>query len=133
MDNYKEDHEIGFDKTKQLHPYGEPDAVNGWYSTKLSYREWYQLACAKRAHQEQVENSPIAIISLLLGSLKFPLPCLGLGAVYLLGTIVFARSYRKEGAKSKKKCIGRCMMRGSLWALSGLALVSAAILIKDTY
>jgi hypothetical protein len=52
MDNFKEDHEIGFGEQHKLHPHGDPDAVDGWYSRKLSYREWYQLACAKRAHQE---------------------------------------------------------------------------------
>lgn len=41
MNNFKEDHEIGFGDTKEIHPYGEPDSVDGWYSSKLSYREWY--------------------------------------------------------------------------------------------
>ena len=62
MDNYKEDHHIAFEDQKKIHPYGDPDAVDGWYSKLLSYREWYRLACAKRAHQEQVENSGVAIV-----------------------------------------------------------------------
>lgn len=62
MDNFKEDHHIAFEDKKKIHPYGDPDAADGWYSKLLSYREWYQLACAKRAHQEQVENSNIAIV-----------------------------------------------------------------------
>lgn len=41
MDNYKEDHDIGFDGKKAMHPFGDPDAVDGWYSKHLSYREWY--------------------------------------------------------------------------------------------
>jgi len=50
MDNYKEDHSIAFDGKKLIHPHGDPCAVDGWYASKLSYREWYELACAKRAH-----------------------------------------------------------------------------------
>jgi hypothetical protein len=50
MDNFTEDHEIAFEGSKKMHPHGDPDNVDGWYSTKLSYTEWYRLACAKRAH-----------------------------------------------------------------------------------
>jgi hypothetical protein len=53
MDNFKEDHRIAFDNPhKIIHPHGDPDSVDGWYSKLLSYREWYILASAKRAHQE---------------------------------------------------------------------------------
>ena len=48
--NYKQDHAIAFGDSKAIHPHGDPDNVDGWYSTKLSYREWYELASAKRAH-----------------------------------------------------------------------------------
>jgi len=44
-----------------------------------------------------------------------------------------AKSYAKEGANTGKKCIGRILVRGSLWALAGLALTSAVVLIKNTY
>jgi hypothetical protein len=50
MDNFAEDHEIAFEGSKKMHPHGDPDNVDGWYTTKLSYTEWYRLACAKRAH-----------------------------------------------------------------------------------
>ena len=50
MDNFKEDHRIAFGDESKLHPHGDPDQVDGWYSQKLSYKEWYELGCAKRAH-----------------------------------------------------------------------------------
>jgi len=50
MDNFQEDHDIAYDGKSLLHPHGDPDNVDGWYSQKLSYKEWYSLACAKRAH-----------------------------------------------------------------------------------
>ena len=57
MDNYKQDHEIAFGPNHKLHPHGDPDEVDGWYSKLLSYKEWYTLACAKRAYKEMVENN----------------------------------------------------------------------------
>eukprot|EP00347_Sterkiella_histriomuscorum_P002481 403367984 len=139
MQNYSKDHQIAFstphstEPSKKIHPHGDPDSVDGWYSSKLSYREWYELACAKRAHLEQVENSSLAIIFSLIGGLKFPVLCLGFGSAYLIGTLVFARSYQREGANTGKKCLGRIMMRGSLWVLGGLAIVAAGKLVGETY
>jgi hypothetical protein len=52
MDNFKEDHQIAFgmDEKIKMHPYGDPDLGDGWYGKKLSYLEWFQLSCAKRAY-----------------------------------------------------------------------------------
>jgi len=58
---------------------------------------------------------------------------IGAGALYLLGTFIFARSYSTDGANTGAKCIGRLMMRSTLWVMGGLALLSAAVLIKETY
>lgn len=41
MDNFKEEHAIAFGENNELHPHGDPDNVDGWYSRKLSYKEWY--------------------------------------------------------------------------------------------
>lgn len=140
MNNYDEDHKIAFGNPSKnlqtdikMHPHGDPDSVDGWYSKHLSYREWYQLACAKRAHMEQVENSSLAVIFTLIGGLKFPVLCLGFGSAYLIGTFVFSRSYQKDGANTGKKCLGRIMMRGSLWVLGTLALVAATTMVCDNY
>lgn len=32
MENFKEDHEIAFGDKNKIHPHGDPDAVDGWYS-----------------------------------------------------------------------------------------------------
>ena len=52
MDNFKEDHHIAYGNEAKLHPHGDPDMGDGWYGKKLSYMEWYQLSCAKRAYEE---------------------------------------------------------------------------------
>lgn len=50
MDSFENDHSIALGSSNSLHPFGDPDNLDGWYSKKLSYTEWYQLACAKRAY-----------------------------------------------------------------------------------
>ena len=114
-----------------MHPHGDPDNVDGWYSKKLSYSEWYELACAKRAHQEQVESTPVATVFTLLGAIKYPRVALGAGAVYLIGMYVFSKSYKKHGANTGVKCLGRIMTKSALWVLAGAAFASTWVLMKD--
>ena len=128
MQNFKEDHTIAFGDKAELHPSGEPDQVDGWYSKKLAYMEWYQLACAKRSHQAQVETSNVAIVSSLIGALKFPLPCIGFGLMYLVGSFLSARTLRKGPTPCKKYC---CLTKGALLALQGLAILAAVCLVQE--
>ncbi len=55
MDNFKKDHEIAFGSDAKLDMLGFPDTGSGWYSNKLSYKQWYEFNCAQRAHLNQVE------------------------------------------------------------------------------
>ena len=52
MEGFESDHTIGLGSENRLHPYGDPDNLEGKYSQKLSYTEWYNLSCAKRAYHE---------------------------------------------------------------------------------
>ena len=130
MDNFKEDHKIGFGGAKEIHPHGDPDNVDGWYSTKLSYREWYELASAKRAHQDHAETMPYATVLTLLGAVKFPWIALGFSTLYLFGVYKVAREYISKGANTGGKCLGRAIAKYSLLALTGVAIASAVLLIR---
>lgn len=132
MSNFEGDHGLAWGEGHPLHPHGDPDNVDGWYTKRLSYKEWYQLACAKRAHQEQVETTPVATVFTLLGALRYPGITLGVGVLYLLGMAVFARSYQASGANTGAKCLGRIVTKWSLWTLGGLALVSTALIVRDS-
>src|SRR6476469_5161277 len=120
MDNFKDDHKIAFGKDAKLHPHGDPDSGDGWYGNKLSYKEWYELSCAKRGYLEQAENSTVAITWLVIGGLKYPWPAIGAGLAYLLGSIVLTYSYQRSGANTGAKCLGRLVQRGSLWNMAGI-------------
>ena len=49
----------------------------------------------------------------------------------MIGMWTFSRSYQRAGANTGPKCLGRILIKGSLWMLGGLALVSAGLLIKE--
>ena len=131
MDNFKEDHKIAFGESKALHPHGDPDDVDGWYSSKLSYREWYELASAKRAHQDNAEAMPYATLLTLLGAIKFPWVAIGFSTVYLLGSLKLAIEYLRKGANTGGKCLGRAVAKYALYALAGVAVFSMAKLVRE--
>ncbi len=131
MDNFKEDHKIAFSGSKEIHPHGDPDNVDGWYSTKLSYREWYELASAKRAHEDHAEVMPYATVLTLLGAFKYPWVAFGFSTLYLIGSYLVARQYIRKGANTGVKCLGRAVSKYSFYALTGLAVVSSVFLIRD--
>ena len=131
MENFKEDHSIAFGDNAKLHPHGDPDSVDGWYSKKLSYKEWYTLACAKRAYQEQAESSPMAVIWQLIAALKLPYPAFYVGVLYLVGMDQVAKSYKANDANSGRKCLGKIIAKYSLLILAGLAVTSSLMLMKD--
>ena len=84
MEGFESDHTIGLGSENRIHPYGDPDNVDGWYSKQLSYTEWYKLSCAKRAYLELTESNPYSTILVLLGSLKLPYLALGFGTTYFI-------------------------------------------------
>ncbi len=131
MDNFKEDHQIAFAGAKEIHPHGDPDNVDGWYSSKLSYREWYELASAKRAHQDHAEAMPYSTILTLLGAIKYPWVTFGFSSLYLIGSFLVSREYIRKGANTGRKCLGRAVSKYALYALTGFALASAVVLIRE--
>ena len=131
MENFKEDHRIAFSGAKEMHPHGDPDNIDGWYSTKLSYREWYELASAKRAHQDHVEAMPYATVLTLLGAIKYPWVTLGFSTLYLIGSYLVSREYLRKGANTGPKCLGRALSKYGLYVMTGVAMASAIVLIKE--
>ena len=74
---------------------------------------------------------PYATVLTLLGAIKFPWIALGFSTFYLLGAYKVAREYIKKGANTGGKCLGRAIAKYSLIALTGLAIVSSVVLIRQ--
>ena len=74
----------------------------------------------------------MATVFTLLGALTYPRLAIGAGCLYLLGMAVFAHSYKRVGANTGAKCIGRILTKYSLWALGGVAIASCVVLVKNS-
>ena len=59
----------------------------GLYSSKLNYKEWYRIACARKAYDEIAEENPKMTFQVVTGGLLYPWLSIGLGSVYFLTTV----------------------------------------------
>ena len=67
MTEFQNEHDIAFNdytpNRLKIEPLcfdsGLPQEGNyGWYSKQLSYKEWYAIACARKAYDEISEDNP---------------------------------------------------------------------------
>jgi len=84
--------------------------------------EKYRFNCAVRAHSNLLENLPNYVISTAIAGLKYPKVVAGLGAVWTLGRVLFARGYIYS---DKKNGAGR--YNGIFYALAQLGLMGMAL------
>ncbi|KAK4609200.1 Microsomal glutathione S-transferase 3 [Fulvia fulva] len=68
-----------------------------------SSQEAYQFNCAQRAHGNLLENMPQTIAMLLFAGLFYPTATPVLGAVWVVGRVLYAYGYitSKEGGKGR--------------------------------
>ena len=108
----------------QIAPGGYPDMGSGRYSEKLSYKEWYMFNCAQRVHYNFVEMIATYEILLLVGGLAHPLLAAAMGALLIVGRIVYAIGYM-FGPKSRVP--GALIADVCLLGLTALAFHSSYI------
>ena len=82
-------------------PVGYPDMGSGRFSAKLSDEQWYNFNNAQRAHQNFLEQLPIALVLLVTAGLGAPRVAVPAGALYMLGRYLFASGYVSSGAKGR--------------------------------
>jgi len=80
---------------------GFPDTGNGWYSKKLSYKDWYDFNNAQRAHLNLVEFIFIVLPLLLLGGLYEPFWSAVAGFTFFLGRILYSIGYKAKGPQGR--------------------------------
>jgi glutathione S-transferase len=64
----------------------------------------YLFNCAQRAHQNFLENYPIALTGMLLSGLRYPIAAAATGAVWTASRLFYAIGYTdktKEGGKGR--------------------------------
>lgn len=77
--------------------------------------------CVQRAHQNSVENHSAFLFTLLVSGLKYPRLSAGLGAVWVLGRISYARGYY-TGDPEKR-------LRGAYGLVGSLGLLILSVMV----
>jgi len=74
---------------------------------------------------------PYSTILTLLGAIKYPWATLGFSSLYLIGSFMVSREYLHKGANTGRKCLGRALSKYALYALTGVAMISAVVLVRE--
>jgi glutathione S-transferase len=59
-------------------------------------RAAYLFNCTQRSHGNFVENHTVAVVSMLVAGLKFPLASATLGALWCIARVIYALGYVRE-------------------------------------
>jgi glutathione S-transferase len=86
--------------------------------------EKYQFNCAQRAHYNWLENLPNFLITLFVAGLKFPEWSAGLGAVYLVGRILYATGYTRPIRDGGRGRYNGMIYYVGIFGLTGLAVTT---------
>ncbi|KRX05346.1 hypothetical protein PPERSA_00647 [Pseudocohnilembus persalinus] len=124
--NFEEIHKKEIGQDEKIPSLGYPDMGNGFYSQKLSYKDWYDFNNTQRIHQNFTDSIGYLIPSLLIAGLQFPLFSAGLGATHFVGRMLYAKGYSQG---PNKREIGAGLSHGSTFAILGTSLFSAIRLL----
>lgn len=78
-----------------------------------------EFNCIQRSHQNYLENQPQFLFLLSMGGLQYPKCAAGLGLVYLIGRIVYAKGY-SSGDPEKR-------VRGGFGYIGWFGLLGSAV------
>eukprot|EP01017_Pseudomicrothorax_dubius_P037616 TRINITY_DN5537_c0_g1_i4.p1 TRINITY_DN5537_c0_g1~~TRINITY_DN5537_c0_g1_i4.p1 ORF type:complete len:199 (-),score=37.01 TRINITY_DN5537_c0_g1_i4:139-735(-) len=102
--NFGEIHKKTFGSNIQREGY--PDMGNGFYSTKLGYKEWYKFNCGQRAHYQFVEHIGTIIPLLLITGLTFTKLSIILGVLNIVGRVLYSYGYISGGPTGRLRGAG---------------------------
>ena len=80
----------------------------------------YRLNCAQRAHAQFLENSPQAMMMMLLAGLEYPVAAKWLGVAWIVMRIVYWAGYvysSKERGEGRLYGVYFWMVQGLIWCL----------------
>jgi hypothetical protein len=81
---------------------GYPDMGAGTYARLLAYKDWFELNCAMRVHQNNVEHLSWTLPTFLMSGMFFPRATAALGVTVLGGRELYRYGYlTPEGPNNK--------------------------------
>ncbi|KAL9247963.1 hypothetical protein vseg_021332 [Gypsophila vaccaria] len=87
------------------------------YATESENKDAKLFNCVQRGHQNSLEHMPVYFILMILGGMRHPCACAGLGFVYLVARYFYFTGY-SSGDPQKRLSIGKY----SFIALFGLLI-----------
>ena len=102
---------------------------NGYFSKKLSYKDWYEFNNAQRVHYNFLESLPIVLVLLFISALKQPLAALILACIYFVSRLIYSLGYVVGGPNMRN--IGGVPMGSTVLTLFGLSLYTCAEYMKQ--
>lgn len=72
---------------------GYPDSGSGIYSSKLTYKDWFDYNSAVRVHMNFVEQLPIVLVIIFLAGLKLPYQTFILSVGYFICRLAYPYAY----------------------------------------
>ena len=115
MEQFNKEHQEAFGRDAPIG--GNPDDGNGYYSEKLTYRQWYDFNNVQRAHMNFLEHMAPTIFMTIITALRQPLWAMITIFVLVLGRIVYGCGYVKKGPNGR--LVGAYIV--DLGLLSGVA------------
>ncbi|KRX05344.1 hypothetical protein PPERSA_00645 [Pseudocohnilembus persalinus] len=125
--NFQEIHEKEIGKNEKLPGQGYPDMGSGFYSQKLSYKDWYDFNNSQRIHQNFADQIGYLLPALLIAGLLYPIFSVGLGLTHFIGRILYASGYSK-GPDQRE--LGAYLSHGSTFFILGTGLLCGIQLIN---
>eukprot|EP01087_Luapelamoeba_hula_P003231 TRINITY_DN13028_c0_g1_i1.p1 TRINITY_DN13028_c0_g1~~TRINITY_DN13028_c0_g1_i1.p1 ORF type:complete len:187 (-),score=24.68 TRINITY_DN13028_c0_g1_i1:101-661(-) len=102
---------------------GYPDMGSGLFAQKLPLQDWIKFNNHQRSHYNYIEGIATILVFLLVGGLFYPNLSAALGAVYVLGRLIYGIGYAISG--SRGRMAGVALVDISLVVLFGLSVYGA--------
>ena len=99
---------------------GHPDCGSGLYSSKLSYRDWFDYNSAVRVHMNFVEQLPIILVLIFLAGLKLPFETFILSVGYFICRLAYPYTYLSSGGPNARTLavLPMALIRLTLYGIS---------------
>ena len=98
--------------------FGYPDMGNGWYSTKLSYKQWYEFSLVQRVHYNFLESCIIICFLILVAGIRHPGYTVIAGITYSVARLINAYGYSKSAKGRVPGFVFGMILQFTLFGLS---------------
>lgn len=98
-EHFGKDHQEAFHE--EIKAEGAPDMGSGRYSSKLSYKAWYEFNSAQRAHYNFVEWIASTLVLIAVSGVYFPIPAAALGLTIFIARIIYSVGYAMGGPRGR--------------------------------